>query len=603
MLSSLAHRGPDDRGEFEAAAPHGVVWLGNTRLAILDLSPAGHQPMHSPSGRYTITFNGEIYNFQEIGLELEKYGYHFVSRSDTEVILAAWEKWGTAALTHFRGMFALAIWDRDEQTLWLARDRMGEKPLFYTVQGNRFLFASEVRAMLASGVVEKRLDSDGLDSYLTFGSPIQPYTLVKDIKCLEAGHFLKFHRGSTTIQAYWSLKDRSESENHATQEEINRNVYETLLESFRLCMVSDVPVGLLLSGGVDSTSILALLARQGFHNLHTFSVVFDTDDKDYSEEYWSTIAARKFGVKHTKVLVRLNDAVTMISEAIHSMDQPSIDGFNTYVVSNAIANQGFKVAIAGQGADEIFLGYPSRNYFKFLLPMANLSLPNNILEFSNKLLSGISPLLSRLIRHGGRAKNLLDLFGEGDPYKLAYLAKYSVFNQHDLKLLRGQKRPLQSRFIELEGGTTINNILSRIEVGNYLRNTLLRDADQMSMACSLEIRSPYCDFRLVDLVAGIPMKYKIIHGRKKPLLVDAVNDSLVKEISQRHKMGFVLPIENWLRNGLQVSNPLTLSTGLEKKEISKIIKGFQAGQDFRAYWTISVLAKWVENMGMLPPLG
>lgn len=601
MLTTLSHRGPDDQGEYELSLPDGRLWFGHRRLSILDLSSAGHQPMHSRDGRLTIIFNGEIYNFLEIRAELESHGYSFVSRSDTEVILAAWDKWGVGSLEHLRGMFAFAIWDRREQCLWLARDRMGEKPLYYILQKDRFIFASEIRALLASEVVERRMDADGLDSYLTFGSVTQPYTLVKDVKCLEAGQCLRNKNGSVDLRTYWSLGDFEERENDIPKKEVTLKVAETLLESFRLCMVSDVPVGLLLSGGVDSTSILALLTRAGYNNLHTFSVIFDSENSGFNEEYWSNKASKQFGSNHSRILIRLEDSIRWINEAAQFMDQPSFDGFNTFVVSRAIANRGFKVAITGQGGDEIFLGYPSRKYFKIIEPLARLSLPNSMLEYSNNFLSVISPLLSRIARHGGRIKNLLDLFREGNPYALAYLAKYSIFNQLDLNKLRGQDRPPQSRFIELRGGMTTQGILSRVETCHYLANTLLRDADQMGMACSVEIRSPYCDYRLVELVAQAPLRYKIGSGKQKPLLVDSVNDELIREIAQRPKQGFVLPIDKWLKNGLHIADPLAGSLGLDRKVIAEVIRRFRAGQDFREYWTLAVLARWAQDLRMLPP--
>jgi len=602
MLFALHHRGPDDTGEYEEKLPGGVLWFGHKRLSILDLSPAGHQPMSSPDGRYTITFNGEIYNFQEIKEELKKSGYHFLSRSDTEVILAAWDKWGCDAISRFRGMFAFGLWDRMEQCLWLVRDRLGEKPLYYLHQRNRVLFASEVRTLLASGIVERRLDADGLDSYLTFGSVAQPYSMVKDIKCLEAGCWLRYQNGSITRNPFWFLAEVGELEDRRRRQDLIPEVAGALLESFKLCMVADVPVALLLSGGVDSTSILALLTKNGYDNLGTFSIIFDADNQRYDEEYWSSRAAARFGSQHTRITVGLKEARAWIARAANCMDQPSIDGFNTFLVSQAIANQGLKVAIAGQGSDEQFLGYPSRDYLKVFLPLTKFSLPSWPIAAAHRLISLLGPSFSGFYRHGARLKNLLELFGPGNPYKLAYLAKYSVFNHIDLENLRGSKRPPQEGFVTLAGGGTPQGIWSRLELSNYLRNTLLRDGDQMSMACSLELRAPFCDHRLVELVTSLPIEQKVIPGRQKPLLVDAVNDELVTETARRTKMGFVLPIELWLRQGLLLSEPRGEPLGLSDAAVARVIRRFRQGQDFREYWTLAVLARWVEDQRLLPPL-
>src|SRR3990170_6247198 len=214
MLSTLKHRGPDDEGTYEEQLSNGEsLWFGHQRLSILDLSSAGHQPMQSTDGRLVICYNGEIYNFREIRHELQTHGYEFRSRSDTEVILSAWALWGESSLDRLRGMFAFAIWDNSQRVLWLARDRLGEKPLYYTFIKNRLIFSSEIRSLLASGVIERRIDSDGLDSYLTFGSVTQPYTLVKNVKSLEPGHFLRFQNGNISIREYWSLRDSKECTN------------------------------------------------------------------------------------------------------------------------------------------------------------------------------------------------------------------------------------------------------------------------------------------------------------------------------------------------------------------------------------------------------
>jgi len=594
MLSALRHRGPDDEGTYEEQLSNGEsLWFGHRRLSILDLSSAGHQPMKSIDGKLSICYNGEVYNYEEIKAELKAHGYRFRSRSDTEVILSAWDLWGESSLEHLRGMFAFAIWDKNKKVLWLARDRLGEKPLYYTWQNNRLLFSSEIRSLLGSGVIERRIDSDGLDSYLTFGSLTQPYTLVKNVKSLEPGHFLKFQNKSLNIREYWSLRRIAECTNNAI-EEITEKVREVLNDSIRLCMVSDVPVGILLSGGVDSTAILSQLHRQGYTNLNTFSVLFDGVGEEYSEEPWSNKAAHRFQSNHTKVRININNAYDLVDKALESMDQPSYDGFNHFMVLNAVANSGLKVAITGQGADELFWGYGRHGLYKALSKFAKLSLSQDLLQ---NILSALQPILPERVQ----IHKILSIFETGDPYVLAYMTRHLIFNNQEICRLRAKRRPSQLRFVKREGGTHPLDILYRLELAHYLRNTLLRDGDQMSMANSLELRAPFVDYRLVELVASIPFRYKSVPGKQKPLLVDAVNDDLVREIAKRPKVNFAIPLEKWFRGSHENEDFGEDTNLLERQEIKRLKKCFLDGEYFLKFWTIYVLLKWMKKMRMLPP--
>ncbi|MHB9074060.1 MAG: asparagine synthase (glutamine-hydrolyzing) [Desulfobaccales bacterium] len=601
MLRSLNHRGPDDQGEYEVQSSQGMLWFGHRRLSIQDPSPAGRQPMTTRDGRFVIVFNGEIYNFKEIRRELEGYGYRFKSHSDTEVILAAWDKWGLDALPRFRGMFAWALWDRKEQCLWLVRDRIGEKPLYYTQQPDRLLFSSEIRSLLASGVVERRIDADGLDSFLTFGSVSQPYTMVKDVRCLLPGHYLKYQNGVATVHPYWSLNDILPASSPYSYEDAMEEVERIMLEATNLCMVSDVPVGLLLSGGVDSTSLLAFLNKNGYSSIKTFSVVFEGRDRKFSEEYWSDKAVHHFPAVHTKIKMGLEESKGLIAKAVEGMDQPSIDGLNTFIVCQAIANQGLKVAITGQGGDELFLGYNWRKVFPGFMKLAGYSLSEPLLRLADSCLA----FLPRLAPHyGHHGKNVLHLFRDGEAYAMSYLGAYSIFNWQEIDRLRGMERPSSARFVKFLGNANASplEVMWRLQISNYLCDTLLRDGDQMSMACSLELRAPFLDARLIELVASLPIDYKIHSSRQKPLLVDATKNEFIREISARAKAGFALPLNNWLRSGLKVGDPLTLAAGLDKKEILKTIKGFQKGEKYLKFLALSMLAAWVEKEKMLFPI-
>ncbi len=595
MLSSLSHRGPDDAGEYREEMPWGTLWLGHKRLSILDLSPAGHQPMLYGEGRFAVTFNGEIYNFGEIKGELEACGYAFSTRSDTEVILASWHKWGPASLGRFVGMFAFALWDRDEKCLWLARDRLGEKPLYYTAQPGRFLFASEVGSILASRVVERRVDGDGLDSYLSFGSVCQPYTMVRNVRSLEAGHLLRLAGDCPEIRAFWSLGDVQEAEDPAAQ---TGRVKELLDDSMKLCMVSDAPVGILLSGGVDSTTILALLRSQGFDDLSSFTVVFD-DDPAFSEDYQAARVAKHFGTRHTRIPVSMNEALALLPKAVESMDQPSVDGAQTFIVSRAIAQSGVKVALSGLGSDELFFGYGLHRHYATLLALSRM----RALHAALSLFLGMSrlrPMAGRLIPAFARARKLLDLYAEGSRESAAYLAWQSVFSHEEINRLRGGRRPTPSRFINLTVGPSPLATLSRLDLTNYMRNTLLRDADQMSMANSLELRVPFLDYRLVELVTSLPIGLRVGDGRYKQLLVDSVSHPLVTEAAGRPKSGFELPLGSWLRNGFRLGEIRPDLLGMEAKEISTMVRRFRSGERHTRYWSLLVLSRWLEKMAMAP---
>lgn len=584
MLAALTHRGPDSGGAFESGPAGNGVWFGQRRLAIIDLSPGGHQPMSTPDGRFTITFNGEIYNFQDLRARLEGLGHQFRSRSDTEVILEAWRQWGPSALDHLRGMFAFALWDEAEKTAWLARDRLGEKPLYYKQVNGTLLFASEVRSLLASSVVDRRIDSDGLDAYLTFGSVADPYTLIEGVRSVPAGSWLRFFKSEIAIRPYWSMASISEeSPNGVPRSAKVGKVAELLRESCRLCSVSDVPIAVLLSGGIDSSSNVAVLSEQG-RQLDTFSVVFGNDPA-LNEDRWAALVATKFQTRHHRIDVSGEDAHGWVMEAVRAMDQPTHDGVNTYFVSRAIASAGIKVAISGQGADEVFLGYWQRDRFPKLLSLAGL--PGRWLRRPLMSAAALVPAL-----HDTGYEKLLQTVSADQPLAAAYLAEHSIYSQAALERLRGERRPPQSRFVFDQGGSTPLGKLSRLELANYLRNTLLRDADQMSMSQSIELRVPFLDYRLVEAVLAMPPSMKTEPGRQKPLLTDAVGPALPPEIVQRPKQGFQLPYSRWIREGLSLADLTPAGIGLDHAELQRVSQRFAQGQNPSRLWTLQVLSAW-----------
>lgn len=590
MSRALEHRGPDDHGVFRAGLDDSrEVFLANRRLAIIDPSPRGHQPMATPDGRFVVAFNGEIYNFREIASTLKGSGVRLGGASDTEVILHAWQHWGPGCLDRFRGMFAFALFDTSERRLFLARDRLGEKPLYYWSDGRTFLFASEVRCLLASGVVPRRIDTDGLDAFLTFGSVADPYTIVQDVRALEPGHVAEVIDHRPVARAYWSLAAIEEGEDRIEASVAAAEVGVLLREACGLAMESDVPVGVLLSGGIDSSSNVVMLSELGFDDLRTFSVGFPSEDAALSERQWSSFVAERFDTDHRYLEVGIEEAKSWVIDGVARMDQPSIDGINTYLVTRAIAAAGIKVAVSGQGGDELFLGYPQRHRFPALARLAALRLPWPAGPLARNA-GHLGPIAD------SRFEKLAELLpASDDPAASAYLANHSLFSQAGIERLRGGSRPPRGRFVSSQGGTTDMGRLSRLELAYYLRNTLLRDADQMSMANSVELRQPLLDARLVERVLEMPSEVQVRKGAQKPLLVEAVGPRLPREIVERPKMGFNLPYDRWLREGLVLTDPLEVPMGLDPASMRDVRDRFAKGAYWTRYWALQVLAAWVER--------
>src|SRR6267378_2857095 len=360
-LKCLAHRGPDDSGSAVVECGAGAqshLGLAHTRLSIIDLSPLGHQPMQDPVSGNWIVFNGEIYNFRELRKELEGAGVEFKSHSDTEVILAAYRVWGESCLTRLGGMFAFALWDEPRKRLLLARDPMGIKPLYYYQSKQNFIFASEVRTLLQTGLVPRKADPTAVLSYLEFGSVYEPWTIVEGVIAVPPGHVLTVADGSVSSREYWNLlqaSSRAESEASSGNGIATRDQLPAILRHAVLShLVSDVSVGVFLSGGIDSSALVAVLSHNGVR-ANTFSLVFQ--EEEFNEGQYSREVARRFGTEHLEIPVSQQDTLAVLPEALCAMDQPTIDGINTYLVSAKTRAAGVKVALTGLGADEMFAGY------------------------------------------------------------------------------------------------------------------------------------------------------------------------------------------------------------------------------------------------------
>jgi asparagine synthase (glutamine-hydrolysing) len=612
---SLAHRGPDDQGTviFRQSHPEPIeVGLGNRRLAILDLSPLGHQPMEDPETGNWIVHNGEIYNFREIRSKLEAEGVSFVSHSDTEVILKAYGRWGEKSLQQFRGMFAFAIWDVPRRRLFLARDQMGIKPLYYCQSEQNFVFASEVRTVLGTGLVPSRLDEAGLLNYLTFGSVYEPNTLIAGILALAPGCFLTWEKGETRIERYWDLaplrvEDSPRLDQNAvppTRRQSEKLVYETLDESVLMQLVSDVPVGVFLSGGIDSSALVGILGRSG-RRPSTFSIVFR--EAEYSEREHSRAVAELFQTDHHEINVSQHDALTAIPAALRAMDQPTIDGVNTYFVSQHARAAGVKVALSGLGGDEVFAGYSSFRTVPRMERFANVW--GNVPRVArNALAKGFRTLLPTTDQNRKLSALVKMNGGLLHPYFLSRMlftpgSRARLLRTPDKESIERATTPLLARLDETNELDPINRV-SYLESRCYMLNTLLRDSDSMSMAHGLEVRVPLIDHRLVHQVMALPGAWKIRRGDAKPLLVSALRGTLPASIVHRPKRGFTLPFEHWLRGALQSEVQRTISSMAESvlgsilnaDEIRRVWYEFQGGHtSWSRPWSLFVLHRWCET--------
>ena len=611
---SLAHRGPDDSGTVilqDSAQGAVEIGLGNRRLAILDLSPQGHQPMNDPATGNWIVYNGEVYNFREVRAKLETAGIYFRSNSDTEAILKAYAHWGENCLREFRGMFAFAIWDAQHHRLFIARDPMGIKPLYFYESNEYFMFSSEVRTLLGTGLVPRVIDGAGLVNYLTFGSLYDPNTLVQGVKALESGCYLTWEQGQVKQESYWDLAESNgENCDHAGADPKNRGALETQIaemldESVRMQLVSDVPVGVFLSGGIDSSSLVGILSRNGVRP-STFSIAFS--EADYSEAEYSRAVAQHFRTDHHEITVTQSDFFAAINPAIQAMDLPTIDGINTYFVSERTRAAGVKVVLSGLGGDEIFAGYSS---FRTVPRMERFAtawgrVPGAVRNPLANVFAALAPSNDQ-----NRKLTALGHNGSGaiHPYFLSRMLFTSTqenellseMDRNSETFLRAEK-PLTESLSRAQSLDPINRV-SYLESRCYMLNTLLRDSDFMSMAHGLEVRVPLIDHRLARRILALPGSWKL-DSTPKPLLVSALGGQLPEKIVHRAKRGFTLPFEHWLRDALRpvVEESLrkigdgVLGTLISERAARGVWENFLQGRtSWSRPWSLYVLQCWCQQ--------
>lgn len=593
MSQSLAHRGPDAEGFYIDEK----VALGHRRLSIIDLSETANQPIFDETKRFSIILNGEIYNYLDVKAKLKDYP--FKTDGDTEVILAAFLKYGADCLSLLNGMFAFAIWDKVRQELFIARDRLGVKPLYYAINTDGiFVFASEIRAILNSGLIPRNLNKSAIYNYLLFQSVYAPDTIVEGISQLPAGEFAYFRNATFEKKSFWQIDKKSEIEVENDENKIKKNVKDLLLKSIESRMISDVSLGAFLSGGIDSSAVVALMSEVSEQPIQTFSVNFA--EARFDESNFSNIIAKKFKTRHTNVQLTADDLLNELPNALNVIDSPSGDGLNTYIVSKATKKNGITVALSGLGGDEVFAGYP--NFLNWLKTQKGII--SAIPAFIKKPL-GATLTISNQSKYQ-RLGHLL----KSDNLSLSsfYPLSRQVFSQQFAhKIYQNGHYPIQIQNLLNEkefsiAGFPLLSQFSIAEMLGYTQNVLLKDTDQFSMASALEVREPFFDYRLVEYVLRIPDKFKYPKFPKS-LLVESIAPLLPDEIVHRKKMGFVFPWEKWMRNELKEFCQTRVNR-LVEREIFNPVGLLQLWDDFQNgkngvlwshLWHLIVLTEWLEN--------
>lgn len=635
MREAMQHRGPDDAGLF--VSPHERVALANRRLAIRDLSPAGHMPMTDESGAVALTYNGELYNAAELRAELERAGHAFRSTSDTEVILRGYLEWGAGVVARLRGMFALAVYDGGRTTndgrrttdgrvtqefvlrpssfvvrrLLLARDPLGIKPLYYAVTPQGFVFASELKGLLASGLVTREIDPTAVVAYLMFGSVPNPRTIYGDVHSLEPGCMLSLELDSfeTRCARYWHFP-MGVVPNPAQPDAVERT--RALLEdAVRSHLVSDVPLGAFLSGGLDSSAVVALMRRVTNGAIRTCAMVFE--ESEYSEAKYARAVAQHVGAEHYERVITAEDVRGELDTILAAMDQPTIDGVNTYFVSQTAREAGLTVALSGLGGDELFGGY--RNTFDGVPRLLRQTRRVQRVPGAGALAQAV---VSRAASHSRYAR-VADALDRPISPASAYLTARGLFSPSEVRALvrpdvwhtavsnfdpvayiAARSGAVNFDLRSLSHEFSNFDFVSRAELATYTHNQLLRDTDVMSMAHSLEVRVPLLDSRLVEQVLAMPPGVKTNGGSPKPLLLHAVGDLLPPLVRERRdKQGFVLPFERWLRGAALHAGGVTPGAGrfLQPRAVAQVRHAYERGHaHWSRVWALTVLQTWLARI-------
>ncbi|MEE9230499.1 MAG: asparagine synthase (glutamine-hydrolyzing) [Acidobacteriota bacterium] len=615
MRDTMQHRGPDDEGVY--VSPDGRVGLGHRRLAILDPSSAGRQPMSTPDGRYWVTYNGEIYNFMELRSELESRGYQFRSRSDTEVLLALYADEGPKMLHRLRGMFAFGIWDGLTRRLWLARDRIGIKPLYYTTHAGRFLFASEIKALLAFPGIHRAVDVEGLYHYLSFLCTPTPGTLFTGIRKLRPGYTLTVEPdGSAREEQYWDVFDDVVPVQGADINDLAERLLGLLRDAVRYRMVSDVPFGVFLSGGIDSSTTVALMAEHMDRPVETFSVGFE-DQEDYNEFTYARRVSAHFGTNHREVRIGVRDLIGFLPSMIHHQDEPIADPVcvPVHFVAKLAKEHGVTVCQVGEGADELFCGYP---YWGAMLRAMRWDRWFGQLPLA---LRQLAPLVARALRWDGT--HSYEVLRRGTARETLFWGGAEGFSEEQKRQL------LRPGVLDRIGSLTSHGViatyfqqfrerspladdhlawLAYLDLRLRLPELLLMRVDKMSMATAVEARVPFLDHEFVAFAMGIPQVVKVPGGDLKHLLKRAVARVLPAEIVSRPKQGFNVPVAEWFLTelGPVVREVLTAFTQEQPYFDPEYINRLLASRNGTKTWYLLNFAlwhrHWIEERPMPPSI-
>jgi asparagine synthase (glutamine-hydrolysing) len=623
MTAAMRHRGPDEDGFLTGEKRAPGLALGMRRLSIIDL-PGGHQPIWNEARDVAVIFNGELYNYRELRERLSLCGHRFVTQSDTEILVHAWEEWGEEALTELRGMFAFALLDLRERyatapILFLARDPLGIKPLYYTQTPEGFAFASEVRALLASGAAAKRLSQDALTAYLLFGSVSEPVTLLEGVFSLPPGHrmllYLPDRRRTPRARPWWDPAHSPDARDTRKPRDLTsaaKRLRPLLEDAVRAHLIADVPIGLFLSSGLDSGAIAALAARAQA-GIKSFTLTFPGTAFDEAE--LARAIAKRCHTKHTEVPLESVSIVSRLDEALAALDQPTMDGINTYFVSWAAKEVGLKVALSGVGADELFAGYQT---------FADAPRLANLIQLAWFVPAALRRMVAPLVAGLGARRSSPDAprkaaaaWAYPDSLPHAYFFARTLFPPGQLeRIIEPRFRPStisadgvtleptwlgwlertadEARKLEPVAG------ISWLEMRSYMASTLLRDTDSVSMAQSLEVRVPLLDTPLVEFVSSLPDAARRRDGAQKALLVEALGDLLPPEILAQRKRTFTLPWEEWLRGPLRArleasfADPSpSLAAYLRPGGLRAVWTDFLAGKTtWSRPWSLYVLNEW-----------
>lgn len=589
-VRSLAHRGPDAEGIYL----DNTIGLGHRRLSIIDLSPSANQPMHSLCGKYVIVYNGEVYNYKEIAKDLNTT---FKTHSDTEVVLEAFAKWKEDVIYKLNGMFAFAIYDKYQQELFLFRDRMGIKPLYYFYDGKNLAFASELKSLLKFSYIKKKLNINKkvIPVFLNLGYIPEPYTIYENIYKLPAGSYLKLSSDKINIVYYWKLENVISPFTIDNLNEAKEKLKQLIIGSVQYQLISDVPVGIFLSGGVDSTLITAVAQSTSSSSINTFSIGFK--ESKFNEAPYARKIANYLKTNHHEYTVTKQDAIELINELLQTYDEPFADSsaIPTMLVSK-LAKQHVKTVLSGDGGDELFLGYGAYSWAH--------RLSNPFIRFNRKI---IAQLLKQLGNRSQRAAKLFEYQNVNSIKTHIFSQEQYYFSQIEIQHLLTDK---YKESISIEENFSFSRELTPQEeqaffdLKYYLKDDLLVKIDRASMKYGLETRVPFLDHRIVELSLNISPSLKIKNGIRKYLLKEILNDYMPKEYFNRPKWGFALPIGIWLKNDLKFLLDDYLSENIIRKheivkyeEVDKLKNDFLSSRDYLygRLWLLIVLHKFFEN--------